>query len=229
MPDEIEFIPDEEGIPQELAGKIKKLKEESKRCETERKEYLEGWQRAKADFINFKKDEGKRFEDMARFVTASIVEEFLPVLDSFDLALAHGVPKEVDPVRGRPAEGSATSPVRNSAVKNISTRAGSVEISNGASTLGRSASNGVEKGIMLIRSQFEDVLRKRGIEEITVGAGDPFDPAKHESVGELKSEHPPGTIADVVQKGYVFRERVMRPVRVRLAKEVGSLEKENAS
>ena len=205
MPDEIEFIPDEEGIPQELAGKIKKLKEESKRCETERKEYLEGWQRAKADFINFKKDEGKRFEDMARFVTASIVEEFLPVLDSFDLALAHGVPKEVDPVRGRPAEGSATS------------------------TLGRSASNGVEKGIMLIRSQFEDVLRKRGIEEITVGAGDPFDPAKHESVGELKSEHPPGTIADVVQKGYVFRERVMRPVRVRLAKEVGSLEKENAS
>ena len=130
--EDVEFIPDEEGIPQEFAGKIKKLKEESKRCEAERKEYLEGWQRAKADFINFKKDEGKRFEDMARFVTASIVEEFLPVLDSFDLALAnfssqnlegqalaHGIPKEIDPVRGRPAEGSATS------------------------TLGRSASNGV--------------------------------------------------------------------------------------
>ena len=179
--EDIEFIPDEEGISQELAGKIKKLREELKSCEAERKEYLEGWQRAKADYINFKKDEGKRFEDMARFVTASIVEEFLPVLDSFDLALQHGVPKEV------------------------------------------------EKGIMLIRSQFEDVLRKRGIGEIAVGAGDPFDPAKHESVGELKSEHPPGTIADVVQKGYVFRERVMRPVRVRLAKEVGSLEKENAS
>ena len=179
--EDIEFIPDEEGISQELAGKIKKLREELKSCEAERKEYLEGWQRAKADYINFKKDEGKRFEDMARFVTASIVEEFLPVLDSFDLALQHGVPKEV------------------------------------------------EKGIMLIRSQFEDVLRKRGIGEIAVGAGDPFDPAKHESVGETKSEHPPGTIADVVQKGYVFRERVMRPVRVRLAKEVGSLEKENAS
>ncbi|OGZ95734.1 MAG: nucleotide exchange factor GrpE [Candidatus Sungbacteria bacterium RIFCSPHIGHO2_01_FULL_50_25] len=168
--EDIEFIPDEEGIPQELTGKIKKLREELKRCEAERKEYLEGWQRAKADFINFKKDEGKRFEDMARFVTTSIVEEFLPVLDSFDLALQHGVPKEV------------------------------------------------EKGIMLIRSQFEDVLRKRGIEEIHVKPGDPFDPAKHESVGETKSEHPPGTIADVVQKGYVFRERVMRPVRVRLSK-----------
>ena len=179
--EDIEFIPDEEGISQELAGKIKKLREELKSCEAERKEYLEGWQRAKADYINFKKDEGKRFEDMARFVTASIVEEFLPVLDSFDLALQHGVPKEV------------------------------------------------EKGIMLIRSQFEDVLRKRGIGEIAVGAGDPFDTAKHESVGETKSEHPPGTIADVVQKGYMYRERVMRPARVRLAKADGSLEKENAS
>lgn len=168
--EDIELIPDEEGIPQELAGKIKKTKEELKRCEAERKEYLEGWQRAKADFINFKKDEGKRFEDMARFVTTSIVEEFLPVLDSFDFALQHGVPKEV------------------------------------------------EKGIMFIRSQFEDVLRKRGIEEIHGKPGDIFDPAKHESVGEIKSEYPPGTIADVVQKGYVFRERVMRPVRVRLAK-----------
>lgn len=168
--EDVEFIPDEEGIPQELAGKIKKLKEEVKRCEAERKEYLEGWQRAKADYINFKKDEGKRFEDMARFVTASIVEELLPVLDSFDLALAHGIPKEV------------------------------------------------ERGIMLIRSQFEDVLRKRGIEEIHVKPGDVFDPAAHESIGEVEAEHPPGTIADVVQKGYRFRERIMRPARVRLSK-----------
>src|SRR3989344_4618248 len=179
--EDIEFIPDEEGISQELAGKIKKLREELKSCEAERKEYLEGWQRAKADYINFKKDEGKRFEDMARFLTASVVEEFLPVLDSFDLALQHGVPKEV------------------------------------------------EKGIMLIRSQFEDVLRKRGVEEIRVKVGDLFDPAKHESIGEIDSEHPPGSIADVVQKGYMFRERVMRPTRVRLAKVDGSQEKENAS
>ena len=203
--EDIELVLDEDGLAPQIAGKIQKVKDELKKIAAERREYLEGWQRAKADYINFKKDEGKRFEDMARFLTSSIVEEFLPVLDSFDLALQHGVPKEVDPVRGRPAEGSATS------------------------TLGRSASNGVEKGIMLIRSQFEDVLRKRGVEEIRVKAGDLFDPAKHESIGEIDSEHPPGSIADVVQKGYMFRERVMRPARVRLAKAIGSLEKENAS
>lgn len=192
--EDIEFIPDEEGIPQEFAGKIKKVKEEMKKCEAERKEYLEGWQRAKADFINFKKDEGKRFEDMARFVTTSIVDEFLPVLDSFDLALS------------------------NFSSQNLEGQA-----------LSHGIPESVEKGIMMIRSQFEDVLRKRGIEEIRVAPGDPFDPSKHESVGETKSEYPPGTIADVVQRGYMFRERVMRPARVRLVKVDGSLEKENTS
>lgn len=168
--DDVEFIVDEEGVAPELGAKIKKLKETLQKSEAERKEYLEGWQRAKADYINFKKDEGKRFEDMARFVTTSIVEEFLPVLDSFDLALQHGIPKEV------------------------------------------------ERGIILIRSQFEDVLRKRGIEEIHVKSGETFDPAKHESVGEIDAQLPSGAIADVVQKGYMFREKVMRPARVRLAK-----------
>ena len=168
--EDIEFVADEEGLAPEIAGKIKKLKDELKKTATERREYLEGWQRAKADFINFKKDEGKRFEDMARFVTTSIVEEFLPVLDSFDLALQHGGAKEW------------------------------------------------EKGIMLIKAQFEDVLKKRGIEEIRVRPGDPFDPSKHESIGEVEAPDPPGSVADVIQKGYLFRERVMRPARVRLVK-----------
>ena len=37
--------------------KIKKLREELKKCTEERGEYLAGWQRAKADFINQKKSD----------------------------------------------------------------------------------------------------------------------------------------------------------------------------
>jgi len=85
--EELEFVPDEEGDTPELQQKIKKIKTDLKKCGAERKEYLEGWQRAKADFINYKNDEGKRLEDMARFITAGLIQEFLPVLDSFDLAL----------------------------------------------------------------------------------------------------------------------------------------------
>jgi len=60
--------------------------EELQRCETERQEYLDGWKRAKADFINYKKEEGERFKEFAKFAAAGLVEDLIQVLDSFDLA-----------------------------------------------------------------------------------------------------------------------------------------------
>lgn len=167
---ELELIPDEETTGPDFQAKIKKVKEELKKCETERKEYLDGWQRAKADHINYKKDEGKRFEDLAQFVTAGFIQDILPVLDSFDLALGHRLAPDV------------------------------------------------EKGVLLIKSQFEDVLKKRGLEQIKVLPGEEFNPEKHESIGEMESNQPAGTIAEEVQRGYTLRGRVLRPVRVRLSK-----------
>ncbi len=53
----------------------------------ERDEYLNGWKRAKADLINYKKEEDRRFREMAEFSTLSMVRELLAGMDSFDLAL----------------------------------------------------------------------------------------------------------------------------------------------
>jgi len=53
----------------------------------EKNEYLDGWKRAKAELINYKKDELKRFEDVLKFGQESLIKEVLAVLDSFDLAL----------------------------------------------------------------------------------------------------------------------------------------------
>ncbi|MDP3015254.1 MAG: nucleotide exchange factor GrpE [bacterium] len=61
--------------------------DESTRCQKERDEYLDGWKRAKADLLNYKKDEAKRFEMMIKFANESLVKELINVLDSFDLAL----------------------------------------------------------------------------------------------------------------------------------------------
>lgn len=56
-------------------------------AEAKAAEYLSGWQRAKADFINYKKDETARFEDFARYSSAEMLKEFITILDSFDLAI----------------------------------------------------------------------------------------------------------------------------------------------
>lgn len=57
-------------------------------AEQKRDEYLAGWQRAKADLVNYKRDEMKRLEEMARYGSEDIMHELIGVLDSFTLGLA---------------------------------------------------------------------------------------------------------------------------------------------
>ncbi len=54
----------------------------------EKDEYLDGWKRAKAEFINYKKDELKRLNEIAKFANEDLIKNLIPVLDSFDLGLS---------------------------------------------------------------------------------------------------------------------------------------------
>ncbi|MFC1992366.1 nucleotide exchange factor GrpE [Chloroflexota bacterium] len=64
--------------------------------EKERAEgYLANWQRAQADFINYKRRSEQDKEDLSEFANATLILSLLPVLDDFERALAavptHGV------------------------------------------------------------------------------------------------------------------------------------------
>ena len=69
--------------------KIKKLKEKLKQSEKERLEYLDGWQRAKADFVNYKKRDTEGREEFMKFAKEGLISDLLPVLDSFGMAFAN--------------------------------------------------------------------------------------------------------------------------------------------
>ncbi|MBI5306170.1 nucleotide exchange factor GrpE [Candidatus Wolfebacteria bacterium] len=77
-------------IMDEDIKKEEQIKNESDigKCQKEKEEYLDGWKRAKADLINYKKDEAKRFETIMKFGNEALVRNLINVLDSFDLALA---------------------------------------------------------------------------------------------------------------------------------------------
>ena len=134
-------------------------------------EYLNGWKRAKADLINYQKDEVKRFEEMVKFANGAIIKDLIAVLDSFDLATT------------------------------ILEKGG-----------------GEIKGVFMIKSQLEDVMKKNGVEELTVSVGAAFDTNLHESVGEVESDVPSGLIAEKVARGYSLNGRVIRPAKVKLSK-----------
>ena len=68
---------------------VKKLRADLKQARKEKEEYLTGWQRAKADYVNLQKSEGEKYKELRTHVTTAMIEDLLPVLDSFDMAMSN--------------------------------------------------------------------------------------------------------------------------------------------
>ncbi len=62
---------------------LKLISEEFQRCKQEREEYLEGWKRARADFLNYKKEEKERIERTAKIESENLINDILPIFESF--------------------------------------------------------------------------------------------------------------------------------------------------
>lgn len=156
------------GVPADVNNFEKKLTQ----CEKTRDEYLAGWQRAKADFINYKKEEMERLREMARYGNEDVLRDVIVVLDSFDLAI-------------RAMEKSGD----------------------------------VDNGIYMIRTQLEDVLRKRGAERLEAKIGGQFDPSTTEVVAQVESDEFPGTVLEEIEAGWKLHDKILRPARVKVSKQ----------
>lgn len=84
---EEEFIPDDEA--EQGPGALKRLREKLNKAVEEKQEYLEGWQRARADFANYKREEAGLHADKEERIRADFVENLLPALDTLELSLKH--------------------------------------------------------------------------------------------------------------------------------------------
>ena len=77
--------------------------------------------------------------------------------------------------------------------------------------------NAILEGINLTQENLLKALQKHGIEEI--GTSGEFDPNLHECIMQVKNaELNDGDIAQVLQKGYTYKERTLRPAMVALVK-----------
>jgi molecular chaperone GrpE len=68
---------------------IKSLKEKLKKAIAEKQEYLNGWQKDKAEFLNARKRDQEAQKDFARFSNENLISELIPVLDSFSMAIGN--------------------------------------------------------------------------------------------------------------------------------------------
>ena len=83
---EFEFNDDGE---EDLKKTLKKLRADLKVCRKEKEEYLTGWQKERAEFANYKKQEEDRKANFSEAVRERIITRFLTVIDSFNMAFAN--------------------------------------------------------------------------------------------------------------------------------------------
>ncbi|MEK7576949.1 MAG: nucleotide exchange factor GrpE [Patescibacteria group bacterium] len=89
MEDEIEILEDNAGF----AEKLSKIKKDLEVCRQEKDEYLGGWKRAKADYMNAEREFSARLETTNQYAETRILKELLEVADGFDNAFALDPPE----------------------------------------------------------------------------------------------------------------------------------------
>jgi molecular chaperone GrpE len=143
-------------------------------CQGKANEYLDGWQRARADFSNYKKRIEREQSQVYQNAAGSILKRQLEVLDDLDRAL-----------KNRPQDG------------------------DGATWAA---------GIDLVYRKLTSIMENEGV-KVMQAQGQAFDPTLHEAISSEDSpEHESGQIIEVLQKGYLLGDRVLRPALVRVAR-----------
>ena len=139
------------------------LAEQKKKAE----EYLSNWQRAQADFINFKRRSEQERQEFNAYANANLILSLLPVIDDLERAL------EAVPARYKKHDWV--------------------------------------EGVRLVERKFKTILEGLGVKEI-IAAGEDFDPNFHEALRQDSGEE--GKVIEEFQKGYMLKDRLLRPARV---------------
>jgi len=153
---------------------VELLEKELEQSRAETREYLDGWQRSRAEFANYKKRVDRDQAQIHQIVAGNIFKRYLEILDDLDRALKH-----------RPQDGEGAT---------------------------------WAEGIELIFHKFLSILEAEGI-EVMETEGKYFDPNLHEAISQTDvAGYESGQIVEVIHKGYMIGERVLRPAQVRVAK-----------
>ena len=76
-----------ETISEEINTELLRLQQELAESQAKANEYLDGWQRSRADFMNYKKRVDREQAEVYQRATGTIIKKYLEVVDDLELAL----------------------------------------------------------------------------------------------------------------------------------------------
>lgn len=80
-------------------------------------------------------------------------------------------------------------------------------------------------GLQMILKQLLNVLESHGLKRFS-SQGEPFDPHRHEAVGQVEEEGPEDVVQHEISPGYLLHDRVLRPAKVRIRVKKGEAKEE---
>jgi molecular chaperone GrpE len=104
------------------------------------------------------------------------------------------------------------------AVENFATELLAVKDSLEAALVSENAGvEGMRSGVELTLRQLKAVFEKFNVTEVDPG-GQKFDPHRHQAISTVESDAEPNSVVQVLQKGYLLHDRVIRPALVIVAR-----------
>ena len=151
---------------------IEKLQKKIEELQKEKEEFLAGWQRAKADLQNYKKEEKERMQGLMEYIRQEFLFSFLSLIDNLERAELELKEEE--------------------------------------------KKSKVVQGFLQIGKQLREFLKSQGVKEIEA-KGKEFNPSLHEAIATVEGEKP-GKVAEVLEKGYMIQNKLLRPAKVKVVK-----------
>jgi molecular chaperone GrpE len=172
----------------EQVDELAALRQELEQTKAKEAEYLDGWQRARAELSNARKRFQREQEQTYANAKVDILRRLLPIVDDFERAF--------DKLPGNPSAAEAN----NAGVADVD--------QPGLSWVA---------GVKLIQRSFLSLLEQEGVAPI-VTDGQRFDPCLHQAVThEPSAEVPEGFIIGEMRKGYKLGDHVLQPSMVRVS------------
>ncbi|RJX30222.1 MAG: nucleotide exchange factor GrpE [Oxalobacter sp.] len=75
----------------------------------------------------------------------------------------------------------------------------------------------LKEGVEMTLKQLSSAFEKNRLMEIIPQIGEPLDPMKHQAISMVPAEQEPNTVVEVLQKGYMIADRLLRPAIVTVA------------
>jgi molecular chaperone GrpE len=172
--------------------KLEELKKKLEEYQKQKEEYLAGWQRERADFLNYKKEEMERIKGFLAYAGEEFVLKILPILDNFEV-VEKKLPEDLK---------------KDESVKGI------LQIKK--QILDFLKSQGVEE-IKSMGEKFDPNLHE-AVENVPSDLSTEAQRAEAEASAKEGEKLEPGTIIEEVQKGYKINGELLRPAKVKIAK-----------